>query len=235
MSHPTASFAIVLIAIEGIDGAGKQTLTDALVVELTEHFAPPTLAAFPRYGNAPFGVLVEQALQSADNQLLSSVTAMSLAYAADRWQFWHIDRPRGSDPGAESPMLLDRWCASNAAYGSARLVTSGAMDSPEAVRFRDWVAQVEFGQMALPGPTLTVLLATDDALAKERRAGRNESDAYETDLDLQGRALASYRTMAADNWGGPWIVIDPLDGDSVRKPAESLAREVLAALQAMQQ
>jgi dTMP kinase len=225
----------VLIAIEGIDGAGKATLTDALAHQLAADIAAPHRIAFPRYGHLPFGVMVERALNGDDPTLLDSVTAMSVAYASDRWQYWHVDRhatAAGAASRRDTPILIDRWCASNAAYGSARLVPDGEMVSGPAADFRDWVAELEFGQMDLPRPTLTVLLATDDSLARERRAGRDASDAYEADLGLQGRALAAYRAMATAHWGGPWVTVDPLETNGSRKLPATLAAEVMAALTA---
>lgn len=219
----------VLIAVEGIDGAGKQTLVAALVERLESSGGTCEQTAFPRYERAPFGPLITAGLQGEDQRLLDSVTAMSLGYAVDRWQWWHHDRTARR---ATDHVVVDRWCASNAAYGSGR-VTAGLNESDaaaEAADFRGWVEALEFDRLTLPRPDLTVLLATDDELAGERRADRTGSDVYEADGGLQTRALTSYRAMAAEGWGGRWFVLDPLDEHGGRRRPFELAAAVLDRL-----
>ena len=220
----------MLIAVEGIDGAGKQTLVGALLDRLRDGGGACEHTAFPRYDATPFGPVVTAALHGDDPRLLASITGMSMTYAVDRWQWWHTDRTARR---ATDHVVIDRWCASNAAYGSARVASDGGdIDGTAAVEFRDWVADLEFERLALPRPDVTVLLATDDALAGERRAGRTSTDAYEADGGLQARALAAYRSMADSGWGGQWIALDPLDAGGARRPADELAELVLAAIDA---
>ena len=215
----------VLIAVEGIDGAGKQTLADALEEILVDRGRNVARMSFPRYGCTPFGTTIAAALEGHDQTLLDSVEALAFAFAADRWHYWSVDRVRLGHT-ASTVTIADRWCASNAAYGSARLGTSGADG------FADWIAELEFERFGLPRPALTVLLATGTGMAGEQRRNRdgNDGDAFEADGSLQGNALDGYRRLAQRRWGGEWIVVDPLDDGGQRRPPAELAAEVEAAL-----
>jgi len=54
-----------LVVIEGLDGAGKRTLADALTAALTARGARVARAAFPRYDTDVYGPLVADALHAA--------------------------------------------------------------------------------------------------------------------------------------------------------------------------
>jgi len=206
----------VIIAIEGIDGAGKQTLAKALERSLVDNGHEVTTEAFPRYGVAPFGPAIGAALGAQASVLRSSVEAMAVAYAADRWHFWTNlpDRPTW--------LVTDRWCASNAAYGAARISMSGG----DAQAFVAWIESFEFGDLGLPKPDLTVLLATGADLASVGRSTRQSEDKYETNSELQALALRTYLELAETGFGGEWLILDPLDGTGQRIPAEELVRQL---------
>jgi len=209
----------VIIAIEGIDGAGKQTLATALASALADNDHVVTSVAFPRYDVAPFGPAIGAALGAHASVLRSSVEAMAVAYAADRWHFW---TNLTEDPAW---LLMDRWCASNAAYGAARISMSGG----DASAFVAWVESFEFGDLELPKPDLTVLLATGADLASTGRATRQSEDKYETNSELQALALKTYVQLAESSFGGQWLVLDPLDSDGRRVPAEQLVAELTSS------
>lgn len=186
----------MIIAIEGIDGAGKNTLVQALSAALP---TPPATAAFPRYGTQ-FADLASDALHHNMGDLVDSIHGMALMFALDRQAHREELLPYAGSPDV---MLLDRYVASNAAYTSARL-----RDDAGAL----WVSELEFGRFALPRPDVTVLLDTPAAVAGMRAAHREQQDAertrdaYEQDGDLQQRTLDCYRRLANQQWNGPWIV-----------------------------
>lgn len=206
----------MIIAIEGIDGAGKQTLAELVVTTLGGAETPVTSVAFPRYDVEPFGPAIGSALAAESSVLRSSVEAMAVAYATDRWHFWTNFMAKGST------LVIDRWSASNAAYGAARIALGGGDPDP----FVAWVEAFEFGDLALPKPDLTVLLATGSELASSGRSTRDNEDTYESNSDLQRLALDTYFRLAEANWGGGWLLLDPLDSDGVRKSATRLATEL---------
>src|SRR6266516_7919816 len=101
-----------LIAIEGLDGAGKTTQVSLLA----ERLAPHEVVSFPRYDTF-FGRQIRMLLDGVGGISAQTVDPRSMAlwYALDRAQ-WARDRKAGSD----GVVLLNRYALSNAVYQSAR-------------------------------------------------------------------------------------------------------------------
>lgn len=196
----------MLIAIEGVDGAGKRTLTDGLRAALVSSHRSVADLAFPRYGRSITADLAAEALHGQHGDLASSVYAMAVLFA--------IDRAGARDHITEllathDVVILDRYVASNAAYSAARL--HQGVDG-EVV---EWVRALEFDRLQLPRPDRQILLDVPAELAAERAARRAEQevdrarDAYERDDGLQRRTAAVYTALAAAEWGGRWSVVGP--------------------------
>lgn len=195
----------MLIAIEGVDGAGKRTLTDGLRAAWQAAGKSVATLAFPRYGRSVTADVAAEALHGQHGDLASSVYAMAMLFALDRADArTEIEALRD----AHDLVILDRYVASNAAYSAARL-HQGA--DGEAV---GWVRDIEFGRLGLPAPDWQVYLGVSAELA-DRRARHRASvdagrarDAYERDAGLQQRTGAVYAELAATSWGGRWLVVD---------------------------
>lgn len=192
-----------LVVVEGLDGAGKQTLTRALTVELAARGARTTSIAFPRYGT-PAADLVADALHGRAGDLGASVHGMAALFALDRHAAADALR---ADLAVHDVVLCDRWTASNAAFGAARLHQEADGDLVE------WVRALEVDRLGLPVPTVQLLLAVPVALAQQRAAGREVADAtrtrdaFERDGGLQERTAAVYAGLAAAGWVSPWRVL----------------------------
>ncbi|WP_378733554.1 dTMP kinase [Nocardia brasiliensis] len=191
----------VLIAVEGLDGAGKRTLIDGVAAELRGRGIRLTTLAFPRYDRSVHADLAAEALRGAHGDLAASVNGMALMFALDRAGA----RDELSKLLADNDIVvLDRYVASNAAYSAARLEQSA---DGEIVR---WVGDLEFGRFELPVPALQMLLDVPTEVAAERARKRGELDdrraldAYERDGGLQHRTGAVYRELAERDWYGPW-------------------------------
>jgi dTMP kinase len=195
----------VLIAIEGVDGAGKRTLTDGLRRSLEAGGKSVATLAFPRYGQSVTADVAAEALHGRHGDLASSVYAMAMLFALDR--AGGADQIRGLCRDYDV-VILDRYVASNAAYSAARL------HQPADGEAAGWVHDIEYGRLQLPAPDWQVLLGVSTELADQRarhRAGIDagrERDAYERDAGLQQRTGAVYAGLAATNWGGRWLVVD---------------------------
>ncbi|BBZ27203.1 dTMP kinase [Mycolicibacterium madagascariense] len=196
----------MLIAIEGVDGAGKRTLTEGLRAEFEASGRSVAQLAFPRYHRSVHADLAAEALHGRHGDLSSSVYAMATLFALDRCDAKpEIERMCA----AHDVVILDRYVASNAAYSAARLHQDA---DGEVVA---WVRALEFDRFAVPRPDWQVLLAVPTELAAERARRREETeadrarDAYERDDGLQRRTGAAYTALAALQWGGPWVVAGP--------------------------
>jgi dTMP kinase len=195
----------VLIAIEGVDGAGKRTLTQGLRAAFEAAGRSVATLAFPRYGQSVAADVAAEALHGQHGDLASSVYAMAMLFA--------LDRAGGADKirelcGGHDVVILDRYVASNAAYSAARLHQQA---DGEVV---GWVHEIEYQRLQLPVPDWQVLLGVTAELADQRARHRARQDAgrardaYERDSELQQRTGAVYAGLAAAGWGGRWLVVD---------------------------
>ncbi len=195
----------MLIAIEGVDGAGKRTLSTGLTAAFQAVGQSVATLAFPRYGQSVAADVAAEALHGSHGDLATSVYAMAMLFALDRAAARDDIEKLGHD---HDVVILDRYVASNAAYSAARL-RQGADGEVVA-----WVHEVEYQRLHLPTPDRQVLLNVSAELAAQRareRASREigrARDAYERDNDLQRRTGAVYSGLAAGGWGGPWLVVD---------------------------
>ncbi|MFE3290612.1 dTMP kinase [Rhodococcus sp. NPDC059234] len=195
-----------LIALEGLDGAGKRTLVDKLVTELESSGVRIAVRAFPRYGNSIHADLAAEALKGSNGDLADSVYGMASMFALDRG--FAADELRQL-LSVNDIVLLDRYVASNAAYGAARMRQGAGGD------FVHWVQALEFDRLGVPRPGLQLLLDVPVELARARARSREiqdasrELDAFERDSDLQTRTGEVYRELARTSWMSPWKVLTP--------------------------
>jgi dTMP kinase len=196
-----------LVVIEGLDGAGKRTLAEGLAAAVGGTVAR---FAFPRYADDVHAELVRDALYGRMGDLASSVHGMAVLFALDR----HAAAPAlRAALDAHDVVLVDRYAASNAAYGAARLHQDAAGE------FVAWVRELEIGRFAIPVPDHQLYLQVPLAVAAQRAAHRErtepgrERDAYEADDGLQERTGAVYAQLAAASWLSPWTVLDGADPD----------------------
>jgi dTMP kinase len=209
-----------LVVVEGLDGAGKRTLTDALGAALRDKGARIARSAFPRYEIDVHAQLVRDALHGRLGDLSDSVHGMALLYALDR-----LDARESmlADLAANDILLVDRYIASNAAYGAARLHQDADGE------FVQWLADLELGRFELLVPDLHLLLrvpvdvAARRAEQRERTDPGRQRDRFESDDGLQARCGIVYDQLAATGWLAPWEVLDGAAGTD----PDSLAHQLL--------
>ncbi|MGN6336503.1 dTMP kinase, partial [Mycobacterium sp.] len=209
----------MLIAIEGIDGAGKRTLTDKLRNLFEADGKSVAMLAFPRYGQSVTADIAAEALRGDHGDLASSAYAMAMLFALDRaGAIGDLEALRRE----HDVVIMDRYVASNAAYTAARLHQDAGGPAVE------WIHALEYRRLGLPVPDWQVLLAVPAELAGRRARSRADSDpgrardSYERDDGLQQRTGAVYAELAAAGWGGPWLVVDA-DVDPRRLAADLAA------------
>jgi dTMP kinase len=196
----------MLIAIEGVDGAGKRTLTDGLRATFETAGRSVAHLSFPRYDRSVPADLAAEALHGGHGDLATSVYAMAVLFALDRAGARdEIEHLRA----AYDVVILDRYVASNAAYSAARSHEQADGDVVE------WVRVLEYERLRLPAPDWQVLLDVPAELAAQRARHRESEDAsrtrdsYELDDGLQRRTGQVYSALAAADWAGRWAVAGP--------------------------
>ena len=171
----------MLVAVEGVDQAGKATQAQHLRDRLRASGYKSRVASFPDYGTF-LGEEIARALQGERDY---GPEAMQLLYVANRFER-KADIDRWQSAGLI--VLFDRYVASGIAYGEAQ-----GLDPR-------WLATI---QGSLPQPELTFLLDVPPETAAARKTtGR---DQYERDLALLTRVRESYLRQAAQP---DWVRID---------------------------
>jgi dTMP kinase len=197
-----------LITIEGIDGAGKSTLADALARALSERGTPVELL------REPGGVEVSERIRALvkDPALDVSPRAEALLYAAARAQLVH----ERLEPllAAGTTVILDRFVDSSLAYQGA-----GRELGLEQVRAINLFAT---GGLA---PDLTLLLRISPAAGRARQSDRGqEPDRLEREgEDFFAAIAAAYEQLARREPGRVRVL------DAERAPEQLLA-DALALL-----
>ncbi len=193
----------LLIAIEGIDRAGKTTQSELLRAALEAAGLRVEMLSFPRYETF-FGATIRALLDGGGPTSAATLDPRSMAlwYALDRYDAF-AERARGeSTDGAVSAevLLVNRFTLSNAVYQSAR---AEATDPSGADQLFDWVLELEHGRLGLPRPALTVVLDVEVELSHQRShqavhtGGRAEKpDLYERSQGLLSRSRQRYLDAA---------------------------------------
>lgn len=195
----------ILVAVEGLDGAGKNTIVKRITAEAQQRGLKFRSTSFPSYGWSIEADIAAEALHGEHGDLSRSAYAMAMLFALDRRKSmsWLRRACRHNDL-----VLCDRYVASNAAYSAARL-RQGPDDDVVT-----WIEKLEFDRFELPRPDHQLLLGVPPEVAMERAEGRaaadasRAKDAYERDADLQTRVYRSYLDLAESSWISDWIVAD---------------------------
>jgi dTMP kinase len=137
------------IAVEGIDGSGKQTQVQLLARELESRGYQVLSTGFPQYGSW-FGKMVGQFL-NGDLGPLNSVDPhfAALLYAGDRFE---CKQPIVTALESGAVVLADRYVASSLAHQAARAVPE------KRAEFRAWIEHLEYNIYGLPKEDLVLYL-----------------------------------------------------------------------------
>ncbi|MBQ2262478.1 MAG: dTMP kinase [Loktanella sp.] len=205
-----------IIAIEGGDGVGKNTISHALAESLRTAGNSVEVIDFPRYGDTLAGVALSQFLNGKTKRPVTPKVA-SVLYALDRLEF-----KTEIDAAVERNdfVIFDRYVASNVAYQAAKV--------KDADRFTimDWVANLELVVLGLRAPDLNVFLNLDVATARElvkRKAKRDYTglihDIHEADDQLQEKLRENYKYLASNNLISDWLQVEVSDRGILRSPS----------------
>jgi len=180
-----------LIAVEGIDQAGKGTQAKLLAATVRKRGVRVSLWAFPDY-RTPVGRLIKAYLADTTRLDLHSV---HLLYAANKWEVAEKLRERIR---RGEIVIVNRYTPSNLAYGLAH----GLQER--------WLESLEEG---LPKPDMVVVLDIPPiASLRRKRIGR---DIHEADLTYLTKVRGAYKRLAK-KYG--WIIADGMgDPETVHR------------------
>ena len=215
-----------LIAIEGIDGSGKQTQVRLLARELEARGLSVLSTGFPQYGSW-FGKMVGQFL-NGDFGPLDSLDPhfTALLYAGDRFE---CKQPIVAALESGDVVVADRYIASNLAHQTARSAPDKRDD------FRAWIEHLEYNIYGLPKEDLVLYLRLPPREAHSLVAKKSARDYTQAAHDILESDL-SHLQDAADMYDllsrrSNWKTVECFDpaSQSIR-PAQEISAEILAAV-----
>lgn len=166
----------MLIALEGVDGAGTSTQCTLLARALEQRGLSVHTTREP--SDNPVGKLIRQALPADATRRFDEPT-MALLFAADRLDHLAHEIAPALERGAY--VITDRYLLSSLVY-QAELLGEG------------WVSEIN---ARARHADLTLLLDVDASVARSRRAQRGGAAERYDDDALQERLVARYRTLSA--------------------------------------
>lgn len=216
-----------LIAIEGIDGAGKATQANRLVVSLREMGLTVDSLQFPRYAATNFGIAIGDFLNGkfgALNEVHPQLAAV--LYAGDRFESRSLLL---NMMDTNDVVVLDRFVGSNLAHQSAKL------EGESRSALITWIEKIEFEVFGLPRPTLTILIDMSSQMSRElvsRKAVRDytdqEADLQESDLPYLEKVRRCYLALSHSRLD--WLTIHGMNDDGSLKSIEEVGDEILAVV-----
>lgn len=164
----------MIVAIEGVDQAGKHTQSVMLQRALKKRGMSAKLFHFPRY-DTPIGRAISSHLVAKRRKEIPPQVFHCLQ-AANKWEFLHVIE------GAllsHDVVIMDRYHSSNVIYGAANGVD------------RKWLESLERG---MPEAAFTILLDIPVTVSFERRPA--DRDKLERDKKFLGSVRSEYLSMA---------------------------------------
>jgi len=219
-----------IIAIEGIDGSGKNTQSQNILQAYLAQGANVSKMSFPAYDKTFFGKEVGHYLNGHFGGLDAIHPKLSaMLYAGDRFEC-KPDLLRKLADG--DTIILDRYVHSNVGYQTAKLPVQ------ERAELRAWIEELEYDVYGLPKPDVVIFLDVPPAtsselvLKKEARSYTDKKkDLHEADDSYLGKVYSVFKEMAASD--ERWVTIDCFKQGELRAPEDIFEsiRQVLRAHQ----
>ena len=201
-----------LIAIDGLDGSGKGTMSERLYQYLLQKGVKVRKISFPMYENkSSFGVKMYLDGELGESPDDTGGYAASTLFAVDRYLSWRTDWGKFVDePG--TVLITDRYTSANAVHQLSKL------PKEEWETFLPWLFDFEHGKLGLPLPDVTVYLEMPPAISRALICKRSAEtgrkiDIHEKDAEYLDRCYEA-ALYAADKLN--WQVIPSFEGDSPR-------------------
>lgn len=178
----------LFIVLEGLDGAGGETLSENLVRKCNQQDIPCLKLKYPDY-TSPWGEILKVYL---DGKLKIPPEPLFLTYAADQLK----DQTKIQEFRQTGLVICDRYVTSAIAYESVLGVAyDKAVHISEILDFEP--------------PDLIVYLDISPEVSIQRKhQEKGELDIHEADTLFLAEVRDVYKKMSYSNILGPWITID---------------------------
>lgn len=215
-----------LIAIDGLDGSGKETQTTLLLQKLQAEGREVRMLSFPCYGTQGC-TLVEAYLSGklGEDPSATNAYAASAFFAMDRYFSYRTDwgafyrRP-------DTILLANRYTTANAVHQLSKLSESGWES------FLTWLWDFEFGKLGLPQADEVLYLEVPPAVSHALIDARSQATGRTQDIHERHPLFLeeSYRAAlyASERLGWKRISCAP---DAKMRSREDIHREICDYLQ----
>lgn len=221
----------IFIAIEGIDGAGKDTQARLLEGALNVRDISCERIDFPQYDENLGGKLLKECLSGKRGDFVHLDPRLaSLPYAIDRFE--SSDRIRAALSEGRA-VIADRFTGSNQIHQGGKFETD-----EDRVAFLGWLDELEHTLLKTPRPDAVIYLKAPVevslAMLAQKRAAKNahledgELDQVEKDRQYldQSHTMAGWLAARELNWH----VVDCVDATGAVRTRETIHADVLRAL-----
>lgn len=178
----------LFIILEGLDGAGGETLSANLVRKCHQQDISCLKLKYPDYAS-PWGEILQEYL---DGELKIPPEPLFLTYAADQLK----DQAKIQEFRQKGLVICDRYVTSAIAYESVLGVTyEKAIQLSEILSFET--------------PDLIIYLDISPEVSIQRKQKeKGELDIHEADTTFLAEVREVYKKMSENNVLGPWLTID---------------------------
>jgi dTMP kinase len=219
----------LLISIEGTDGAGKRTQTEALRKLLEKQDLVVNWFTFPQYETSFMSKIIIKFLNGDLGESKNYHPIMkSLMFSLERFEEKEtVAKLRD----ASDVLILDRYIASNLGYQLAQL------SEDDRSEYQELILGIELDILGLPRPDLNFFLNIRPEIAQQNVANKpergflkDEYDENERDLKLLTDTYSAYQYLMDENILGPWVSIDCHGEDGVLLPQDKITKKLADGL-----
>ena len=201
-----------IIAIEGIDGSGKNTQSEKILDEYMRSGKRASKLSFPQYTSNFFGKEVGNYLNGEFGTLAEVHPKLSaMIYAGDRFESKNDIIEKSSN---DSVLICDRYVHSNVAHQTAKV--------PQEYQgeFRSWIEKLEYDIYGIPKPDLVIFLdvppSTSSKLILKKSARdytNKKKDLHEADDTYLRKVYELFKVEASTN--ANWVNIECFESESL--------------------
>ena len=218
---------MIIIAFEGVDGAGKGTQSKLFYEDLVVRLKDATVkyTSFPSYTETYFGSQIGKFLDESPEYKGSSEypKLISLMYSLDRFE--KIKQLKEQTKGRPTVVVSDRYTYSNVAYQTSMVTSQDAKFD-----VKNHILKTEFDVLGLPKPKFTIFLDIDPEQSKKMVSQKQKReytdlvhDVYEKDPEIIKRSREAYISMMDDSW----IHINCMGDDGTLRTIEDIQNEIV--------
>ena len=186
------------IVIEGTDGSGKTTQTEALIRRFKKEGIDSESIRFPQYEKNLFGSLLRECLDGKHGDFISiDPKIASVLYACDRFET--ISKIKNwLDLG--KVVIADRYASSNQIHQGGKI-----KDERERAKFLDWLSAVEYDTLGVIKPDAVIYLDVPLEISQElilNRAGVKDSADSNFEYLKNSKEAGKYMLTREKFWEG---------------------------------